>query len=259
MEQQAFILRISPSRIDRVQDALKDEQLIIGWSKAKGLLNDKLTWGKFRKIISETYYKSEYNLRKAGSASGNMWRFIREMNEGDLVVVPHGSEFYLAKVTGSATHNDSNIDDDTAYRRQVNWLNNKKAIPRKFAKAALISRMKNQGTCARATDLLPEIIDCLELAKEGAKPTFQEDLKLRLVDETIDEIRNGRMDDRRFETLIKDILIGLGAVEARIIPRRDDKGADNRCHLYYSRYISKGIGCTSQTLEALSASKKNCG
>lgn len=40
MEQQAFVLRISPSRIDRVAEALTSNQIIIGWAKAKGLLDE---------------------------------------------------------------------------------------------------------------------------------------------------------------------------------------------------------------------------
>ena len=224
-----------------------------------GLVNEKLSWKEFRKILSDTYYKNEDNLRRAGSASGHMWRFIREMNEGDLVVVPHGSKFYLAKVTEPATYNDSKIDDDTAYRRKVKWLNQKNAIPWKLAKAALISRMKNQGTCARATDLLPEIKDCFELSKEGAKPTFQEDLKLRLVDETIDEIRSGRMDDRGFERLVKDILVGLGAVEARRIPQKDDKGADIVATFIIAGTSPKVLAVQAKHWKPHPPVKKNCG
>lgn len=54
-----------------------------------------------------------------------MWRFIREMNVGDLVVVPHGSEFYVAEVSGPAMYDESKVEEDTAYRRNVKWLNDK--------------------------------------------------------------------------------------------------------------------------------------
>jgi len=226
MEQQAFVLRISPSGIDRVAEALASNQIIIGWAEAKGLLNENLSWEQFRRIISDTYYAGENNLRRAGAAAGHMWRFIREMNTGDLVLVPYGSNFYVAEVSGPVSYDESKVDEDTAYRRKVNWLNNKKPIPRGFAKSALISRMKTQGTCAYATDLLAQINDCLEIARAGSKPTFQGDLQARLVRETLDEIRSGRMDSFGFENLIHDVLVGLGADEARIVPRSQDKGAD---------------------------------
>lgn len=226
MEQQAFVLRVSPSGIDRVAEALASNQIIIGWAEAKGLLNENLSWEKFRSIINDIYYAGENNLRRAGAAGGHMWRFIREMNMGDLVIVPYGSEFYVAEVSGPATHDELKVEEDTAYRRNVIWLNNKKPIPRVFAKSALISRMKTQGTCAYATDLLTLIKECIEIAKAGSKPTFQGDLQSRLIRETLDEIRSGLMDSFGFENLIHDVLLGLGADEARVVPRSQDKGAD---------------------------------
>ncbi len=226
MNQQAFVLRIAPSDIDRVPEALKENQIIIGWANADGLLEPNLTWEQFREIIRETYYTSESNLRKAGAAAGHMWRFIREMNKGDLVVVPYGAEFYVAEVGGSATYDPQKTDDDTSYRRSVKWLNDKKPIRRDIAKSALISRMKTQGTCAYATDLLTEIKECLQIASSGQTPTFQTDLQSRLIRETLTELRSGRMDSFGFERLIQTVLTGLGADDARIVPRSQDKGAD---------------------------------
>jgi predicted Mrr-cat superfamily restriction endonuclease len=226
MNQQAFVLRISPSGIDRVSEALSSNQIIVGWAEARGLLDEKLSWEDFRRIISNIYYADENNLRRAGSAGGHMWRFIREMKKGDLVVVPYGSDFYVAEVSGPATHEESKVGEDTAYRRNVNWLNYKQSISRSLAKSALVSRMKTQGTCAYATDLLTQIKECLHLSKAGAKPTFQGDLQLRLIRETLDEMRGGRMDSFGFENLIHDVPKGLGTDEARVIPRSQDKGAD---------------------------------
>ncbi len=226
MNQQAFILRIAPSGIDRVPEALTENQIIIGWSLAEGLLDTNLTWEQFREIIRNTYYASEDTLRKAGAAAGHMWRFIREMNKGDLVVVPYWSEFYVAEIEGPAIYDSNKIDDDTAYRRPVRWLNDKKSIRRDLAKSALISRMKTQGTCAYATDLLEEIKECLQIALSGQTPTFQSDLQTRLIRETLNELHSGRMDSFGFERLIQTVLTGLGAEDARIVPRSQDKGAD---------------------------------
>ena len=128
-EQQAFGLRMFLNGKDRLQEALECNQIMIGWAGVKGLLDENLSWGEFRSMLSP----GEKNLRKAGSACGNMWKFVREMKEGNWVVVPHGSNFYVAKVTGPATHDESKVEDDTSYRRCVEWLNNKKPIPRKYA------------------------------------------------------------------------------------------------------------------------------
>lgn len=236
MAEQAFVLRIAPSRIDRVAEALRDDHLIIGWSDAKDLLDPELDWDQFREIIRVSRYADEGNLRRAGAAAGHLWRFIREMDVGDLVVVPHGSEFYVAEVKGPAFFDDSKQEENTAYRRPVTWLNGKKAIPRSVAKSALISRMKTQGTCADATDLLYQIIECLEAAGGNKTPSFEADLQARLVHQTLDELRSGRMDSFKFERLIETVLRGLGAVETWIVPRNQDKGVD-----IYAAFLVAGV------------------
>jgi predicted Mrr-cat superfamily restriction endonuclease len=222
----AFILRIAPGGMDKMPEALETNQIIIGWAEAGGLLDSTLTWEPFREIIRAAYYSEEPNLRRAGAAAGHMWRFIREMKPNDLVVVPYGSEFFIAEVSGPAVYVSEKISDDSAYRRPVKWLNNKKGIPRKLARSALIARMKIQGTNADATDILDEINNCLTLALRGETRTFQLDLESRLVSEVLDELRSGRIDDFGFERLIQTILVNLGAETARIIPRSQDKGAD---------------------------------
>ena len=226
MNQQAFVLRINPSGVDKVPEGLRKHQIIIGWAGAGGLLDGNLTWEQFREIIRTTYYSEEETLRRAGNAAGQMWRFIREMNKADLVIVPYGPEFYVAEVDGPATYDSNLIDDDTAYRRPVKWLNGKKPIRRDLAKTDLISRMKAYGTCSYATDLLEEIKECLKIAASGKSHTFQGDLQSGLIRETLKELRHGRMDPFSFERLIKVVLMGLGAKEATIVPRKLDKGAD---------------------------------
>src|SRR5919109_3238605 len=44
----AFVLRIAPSGVDRVAEALAADQIIIGWAKVPGLLDQRLDWPKFR-------------------------------------------------------------------------------------------------------------------------------------------------------------------------------------------------------------------
>ena len=58
------------------------------------------------------------------------------------------------------------------------------------------------------------------------KPSFETDLKSRLIKETLYELRSGRMNDYGFEQLIETVLHGLGAVDTKIVSRRKDKGID---------------------------------
>ncbi len=226
VNQSAFVLRIAPSRINRLPEALESDELIIGWSKARGLLDKRLTWEGFRKVIHDEYHAAETSFQRSGRATGHMWRFVREMEPGTLIVVPYGSGFYVAMVTGPATYDETRASDDTAYRRPVEWLNAKQAIQRKYAPAALQSRLKVQGTTADASDLVEQILQLLAESEAGEMPTFAGDLRRLLIDQTLDQIQSGRMNERGFEELVGAVLQGLGAASVAIIPRQKDKGAD---------------------------------
>jgi predicted Mrr-cat superfamily restriction endonuclease len=220
-KKKAFVLRIAPGRKDKVPLALEENDLIIRWAKAGGLLDESLSRETFREIVHKQYYSCDENFRRSGMATSFLWLFIRDMKPGDVVVVPHGSTFYVGEVNGHARYDLDQISNDAAYRRSVNWLNSKKPIKRKVARAALQSRMKIQGTCADATDLLDEISSSLV-----EKTTFEQDLHEVLVEQTIQEIRTGKMDGASFEQFIASLLVKLGGYDVRVIAHTQDKGAD---------------------------------
>ena len=85
-DRRAFVLRIAPSGVDRVNEALREGVAIIGWSRAHELLDSPdLAWRAFREVLRTKYYAEDTDLRRAGTAAGHMWRFIREMKPDDLV------------------------------------------------------------------------------------------------------------------------------------------------------------------------------
>ena len=189
-------------------------------------MNEDLSWERFRQIISDEYYAEETNFRKAGSAAGNLWRFLRAMEVGDLVVVPYWNGFYVAEIATPATYADKYIEEDSSYRRGVRWLNDKQPIPRKFAKAALQSLMKFQGTSVDASAAVDDIRACLDFATSGEAPTFTSDFQNSLVHAALAELRSGRLENYGFERLLQTVLMDLGAKEVKVIPRAKDKGAD---------------------------------
>jgi restriction endonuclease Mrr len=223
---QAFVLRIAPSGVDGVQEAIETNDLIIGWSCAEDLLDPTLTWEQFRERIRLGCYPDERDNRRPGAAAGNMWRFIRDMRQEDFVLIPHGPEFYVATVAGPARFEPQYADKDMVYRRRMALLNQGRPIPRVYARAALQSRLKVYQTCATATDLIEEIRDVLDWAARGQAPSFAEDLRRNLVQQTLHQIRAGRLNDRSFEELVASILRSLGGDNVRIVPRGLDKGAD---------------------------------
>jgi predicted Mrr-cat superfamily restriction endonuclease len=223
----AFVLRISPSGVDRLPEALRESDIIIGWSEAEGLEDPSLNWTQFRQIIHDTYYSEYDNFRSSGRAAGEMWRFIREMEIGSLVVVPSGSSFYVAEVTGEFRREKEKLSEDSVHRRKVSWLNQGNPIPRNQAPSDLYSRMKVQGTSAYATDLLPEIRAVLRRQEAGEDVTFESDLHQRLIGETVDRLRKGFLNEREFERIIALTLERMGAHPVRVINARQyDQGAD---------------------------------
>jgi len=223
VKQGAYIFRMFD---EWMREALDSNVIIIGWSCAKGLINED-NWEAFRDKVKQGCYPEDHDFRKAGQAAGHLRRFIK-MQEGDLVVVPvpHGEGFYIAEVTGPARYEQSKAPEDTAYRHDVEWLNGKKPILRKNARSALQLRMKTQGTTADASDLLPEIKACLKDAKAGKPPTWRSDLRQKQIATVLEEMRSGRINDREFEDHGRDVLKGLGADTACVISRRNDRGAD---------------------------------
>ena len=151
-EQQAFMLRAKPSGINRLQEALDKDQIVIGWAEAEELLNESLSQDEFDGIFKRRY--PDHSPR-------HMWCFIREMNIGDLVVVPSGPVFYVARILGPATYEKSKVEDDTAYRRKVEWLNNKKPIAKAKAKPGLQATLSYQHASCPASQWLEEIKECL--------------------------------------------------------------------------------------------------
>lgn len=184
-----------------------------------------------REKIHAVFHASDPDMRRSGVAAGTCWRFLREMNLGDWVVVPHrNSTFYVAEITGNPVCDTSPkaLANDAAYRRSVRWLNGKKPIKRGLARARLISRLKIQGTSASATDIIPEIAAVLQLAAQGSgsEQLFAEALRLEMVKSVRRQIEEGHMSERKFEELVCQVLLGVGASSAKIIPRRKDKGVD---------------------------------
>jgi predicted Mrr-cat superfamily restriction endonuclease len=233
----AFILRQSPSGVSQLESISLPKNVVVnGWSVVPGLIEEK-DYSAFREILRKTRYPREKNLRKAGYAAGTMWRFINDMKIGHWVVVPYwGGIFYLAEITGEAFYDGSTAAKkaDSSYRRPVRWLNNKKPIERRFAKSKLISRMKIQGTSADAGDLVDEIFGALQLAsKKQGKPgssafdqLFAEQLRLKMVEAALDQMRHGYIDNNKFEQLVQRILLSSGATDARIVSKQHDKGVD---------------------------------
>jgi len=162
-EKQAFVLRMS-TRETWIPLSQKENIIGIGWSEAKGLL-ECMEYPQFKEIIRKAY--DVKNERALGSYAGSLWRFIREIKAGDLVVVPEaGGNFSVAEVEANDAQYDPSeeaIELDFCYRRKVKWK--KRGVSRSFAENGLRRRMKARQTCVSASDLVTQIEDVIHRDK----------------------------------------------------------------------------------------------
>lgn len=156
----AFIVKISGT----VEKMFAENIVMIGWSKADGLLDEHLTKDDFREIIHKQYFPLEEKKRRAGQVAGDLWRFIREMNLEHYVLVPSKEGFYIGKVVGPATYNEMRIFSDTAYERKVEWLNNNEPISPEKTPEELQTRLKSVQSVIDASDLYQEIEFALRIS-----------------------------------------------------------------------------------------------
>jgi predicted Mrr-cat superfamily restriction endonuclease len=238
----AFILRINPANEFKVKDNLTEDRISIGWPKAKNILDPELDWIKFREIVHQTYYSENNNYRASGNAAGSLWRFIREMNIGDIVLIPNrNSSFYISVVKGDVEYLEDKVHEHTAFSRKVEFLNNKEPVKREFARAALISRLKAYQTCVECTDLIEDISLIIEEVDKGAPVPFEEDLRRNVVNTILKEIKTGKIESFAFERLIKNLFTKLGAKSCEIVSRRHDNGSDLIAEFLIGRTIPVSI------------------
>ena len=158
----AFLLRLHPVGEDRVPIARAVGHISIGWGKVgAGVLDESLDRSAFAQLVHDTYYSHEENRLRSGQTTGQLWRFIRTMRKGDLVLVPHWAELHVARVTGDPTHDPSRGAEHWAYQRTANWLTGPRGVPRDQASQELRARARTQRTCLDISDLAVDVADLL--------------------------------------------------------------------------------------------------
>lgn len=151
-----------------LQVALQENVLMIGWRGvnvaeilSKGESEEELK-KELRNALLDEGYEGHVDI---SYSVGALWRFGREMQVGDYVVVPHEDHFYVAEVAGPAFYLREAFEYDSANRRPVWWLNRKQPIPRRLASPELQSFMRNQQTIiGPREDLVEHVEEVLEKA-----------------------------------------------------------------------------------------------
>jgi restriction system protein len=170
----------------------------IGW------FNFPLTKGTTREEIKRLYrreYPKDVPLR-VGQNSGQIYRFINEINEGDIVITPHStSKLLVGEIKGDNYHK---IDDTSPYsqRKQVDWF--QKTIDRYDLSVPLQNSLRSSLTVYKLNNGR-EILEILKIAPKN-ETVQRADINIYKI------IRDKllQLDGFEFETLVSYILRAIG-------------------------------------------------
>ena len=107
---------------EQEQGALENNIVTIGWNELPDLSNVKS-----RKELTELYIRVHPSAKKAQVAVGQVWRFVHEIQKGDLVALPLKTQSAIAigKVEGEYEY--KKLADNIKHIRRIKWL---ETIPR---------------------------------------------------------------------------------------------------------------------------------
>lgn len=158
MSERAFVLRMYPLGIDRVPIARQTNEISIGWGKAGAdLLAWRLDRPAFAQVVHSAYYAAAADRRGSGTAAGQLWRFIRVMSPGDLVLIPHIGQLHVAEVVRDVTYDSDPNAEHWAYRRRVTWRTGERGTARRQAGDAIQAAARTRLTCIDVSQLRDDL------------------------------------------------------------------------------------------------------
>lgn len=196
----------------------------------------------------EGYFRSEWGTTPR--TRYNLWRFIVEMREKDLIVIPSWGTFSVYELIGDTAKTVSEIelpeikdwhgnkiekrDDGLLYRTtgeliDLGFVRNvkvvKKDIPRyEYADSSLTSRMKIRQTNANINDLKESVEKALKAFEKGQPLNIYSQILAKTRQNILDLIREELTPDK-FEILIKWYFQRIGASEV-YIPSKNESGKE---------------------------------
>jgi 5-methylcytosine-specific restriction protein B len=127
MSKNIWVIRPEPNFTDRLDAFINEGMVAIGWP-AVGNLGGGLDRDTLANRLLNTYehYSSEQK-SELPVAAGVLDRFVNNISEGDVVLVPHEDQIYLAEVVGPYEYHPELSDDspDAGYPHwhKVAYLN----------------------------------------------------------------------------------------------------------------------------------------
>jgi len=159
---------------EQEQGALDNNIATIGWNELPDLSN-----AKNREEIAKIYARVHPTAKKAQAAKGvgQVWRFVGEIQKGDLVALPLKTQSAIAigKVQGEYEYKE--LADNIKHIRRVEWL---KTIPRSAFGQDILYSLGSLMTVCRierndAENRVKNLLQKGEIAEERVKAEIAEE------------------------------------------------------------------------------------
>lgn len=197
---EAWVVRPKPHGKNRLNEFLENGLVAIGWPGLGDLTDcDK---EEIRERLKDTFNQSSYKL---GQNTGQINRFVNEMETDDIVLVPSGGNIYVGKIETQCNHHEEKANDDEGYphQRSVNWYHDGAAVDRSNLPGKLHDTLKCRLTVFSADYSLAEQLREEEASKQDTDPYVE------LQNEYLERLQSGKlkgMIDRNFEEAARLVL-----------------------------------------------------
>lgn len=207
-------------RLDyRLEHCLANNYIAVGWCWAREA-KDAGNWEDFKAVVQRHYnYPSNHAL---GNAAGSFWRFLFDIKEGDVVIIPVSGAFHVGEVVSDSFFNDDPQIGDSNWQRRVRWRNRAQAsIRRSFVSNAFQRRLRARQTCVQASEFVEEAEEALVRTAPLSLVSELKDSAGSYVAEVVDKL----VGNRALERLVM-VLIQASGFNAEILPRRQRHEGD---------------------------------
>ena len=131
---------------------LKNNIIAIKWVKIKEDLSNIKNKEELKEVYKKTYPNKDKDKRKynceVGNCVGQIWRFLKEMKKGDIVLVPlKNKRVLIAKIIGECIFNN----EIPRHRRKIEILGHvsnedyQKFTGKKLTYSGTVARLKNKN------------------------------------------------------------------------------------------------------------------
>ncbi len=165
----AWLVRPNPHNIYRMREFMDDCIIAIGWPELNSLQ------GKTKNDIREELktHPLNYSPDQLGAATSTVNKFVNEMREGDIVVVPDGNNIHFCKITSDYYYEPTKSSQTEGYphQRNVEWV--KGPVRRDDIPEALRQSLRAPRALADLSHHINDILDYIGLPTTPQQSTVE--------------------------------------------------------------------------------------